>query len=103
MELETSEAKNTAPCQEMRQPAGRVLGGTKTFPGTGTLRVSPTARHRCPSPGSPRHAVAGVSAHSGRRQQGPWLCHRSCAVGVLTCWVGMQMMEEFGDALCSVK
>ena len=103
MELETSKAKNTAPCQEMRQPAGRVLGGTETFPGTGMLHVSPAAQHPCPFLDSPHRAVAGTSARSRRRWWVPWLCRRSHAVGVLTCWVGMQMMEEFGNALYSVK
>lgn len=71
MELETSEAKNTAPCQEMRQPAGRALGGTETFPGTGTLRVSPAARHPCPSPGSLREATVSLpAAGEGGRSPG---------------------------------
>lgn len=64
MELETSKAKNTAPCQEMRQPAARALGGTETFPGTGMLCVSPAAQHPCPSPGSVSGTVAGISARS---------------------------------------
>lgn len=42
MELETSKAKNTAPCQEMRQPAERVLCGTETSPGTGMFHMSTT-------------------------------------------------------------
>lgn len=67
MELETSKAKNTAHCQEMQQPAGRALGGTETFLATGTLCVSPAAQHLHPSAGSPRGAVADVSAHGGRR------------------------------------
>jgi len=66
VELETSEAKNTAPCQEMRQPAGRALGGTETFLGTGMLCVSPRVRHPCLFPSSPHRAMPDTSARSGR-------------------------------------
>lgn len=62
MELETSKAKNTAPCQEMRQPAGRALGGTETFPGTATLQVNRAAWHPCLFPASSSWTVAGISA-----------------------------------------
>lgn len=60
MELETSKAKNTAPCQEMRQPAERVLCGTETSPGTGMFHVSTTAQHPCLFPGSLSRTVAGL-------------------------------------------
>lgn len=61
--------------------------------------VIPTAYHPCQFLGSPHRTMAGASARSGRRHREPWLCCRSCAVGVLTSRAGMQVLEGFGDAL----
>lgn len=85
MELETSKAKNTAPCQEMRQPAERVLHGTETSPGTGTFHMSTTAQHPCLFPGSLSRTVADLLLFVGsfpgqdrERNQGENAAHVCC-------------------------
>lgn len=85
MELETSKAKNTAPCQEMRQPAERVLRGTETSPGTGTFHMSTTAQHPCLFPGSLSRTMADLLLFVGsfpgqdrERNQGENAAHVCC-------------------------
>lgn len=85
MELETSKAKNTAPCQEMRQPGGRVLRGTEASPGTGMFHPCTTAQHPCLFPGSLSRTVAAlllsVESFPGQdreRNQGENAVHVCC-------------------------